>query len=60
MKDHGFVSAGDLYIGDKLLDSDGNVLMIGDRKVETLDEAVKVYNFQVENFHTYHIGDNRI
>ncbi len=57
VKDFGFVSAGELYIGDKLLDSNGNVLIIEDRKVETLDEAVKVYNFQVDEFHTYHVGN---
>ena len=58
VKDVGFVSAGELYIGDKLLDSNGNTLLLEDRKVENLDEPVKVYNFQVEDFHTYHVGEN--
>ena len=60
VKDVGFVSAGELYIGDKLLDSNGNTLLVEDRKVENLDEPVKVYNFQVEDFHTYHVGENVI
>ena len=46
-----------LYIGDKLLDSKGNTLIVEDRKVENLDETVKVYNFQVEDFHTYYVGE---
>jgi len=56
----GFVNAGELYIGDKLLDSNGNILIVEDRKVEILDEPVKVYNFQVEDFHTYHVGENGV
>ncbi len=60
VKDYGFVSAGELYIGDKLFDSNGNVLIVENRKVETLDEAVKVYNFQVEDFHTYHVGNYNV
>ncbi len=60
VKEHGFVNAGKLYIGDKLLDSNGSTLIVEDRKVETIDEPVKVYNFQVEDFHTYHVGNNTI
>lgn len=60
VKDFGFVSAGERYVGDKLLDSDGNVLIIEDRNVETRDEAVNVYNFQVGDFHRFHeIYDRR-
>ena len=58
VKDYGFVNAGELYRGDKLLDSKGNTLIVEDEKVENLDEAVKVYNFQVEDFHTYHVGES--
>lgn len=60
VKDYGFVNAGELYIGDKLLDSKGNTLIVEDEKVENLDETVKVYNFQVEDFHTYYVGKNNV
>ena len=60
MKEHGFVNAGELYIGDKLLDSNGSTLIVEDRKVEITDKPVKVYNFQVEDFHTYHVGENYV
>ncbi|MEE0061345.1 MAG: polymorphic toxin-type HINT domain-containing protein [Acutalibacteraceae bacterium] len=60
VKDVGFVGAGDLYIGDKLLDSKGNILLVEDIKLETTETPVPVYNFQVEDFHTYHVGENGI
>lgn len=60
VQDAGFVAAGDLYIGDKLLDADGNTLLVEDMKVEKLNEPVKVYNFKVEDFHTYHVSNSRI
>jgi len=60
VKDVGFVEAGKLQVGDKLLDSKGNVLVVEDKKLEITDEPVKVYNFKVDDFHTYHVGNNGI
>lgn len=60
VQDVGFVGAGDLYIGDKLLDAEGNTLVLEDIKTETLTEPVKVFNFKVDEFHTYHVGENNI
>ena len=60
VKDVGFVGAGELYIGDKLLDSKGNILLVEDMKLETTEIPTPVYNFQVEDFHTYHVGENGI
>ena len=56
VQDAGFVGAGDLYIGDKLLDAEGNTLLVEDIKTEKLDVPVKVYNFKVDEFHTYYVG----
>lgn len=55
VKDKGFVNAGELVVGNKLLDSNGNVLLVENFDVELTDEPTKVYNFQVEDFHTYHV-----
>ena len=52
----GFVEAGKLLVGDKLLDVNGNVLLVENFDVELTEEPVKVYNFQVEDFHTYHVS----
>ena len=54
----GFVEAGKLLVGDKLLDVNRNVLLVENFDVELTDEPVTVYNFQVEDFHTYHVGEN--
>lgn len=32
--------------------------MIENHSVELTDEPTTVYNFQVEDFHTYHVGEN--
>lgn len=56
VKDVGFVHVKKLCIGDKLIDSNGNIIVVEDVKVEFTEKAVKVYNFQVEDFHTYHVG----
>jgi len=40
------------------------MLWCGREKLEITDEHVnvmfKVYNFKVDNFHTYHVGENRV
>ena len=60
VKDVGFVKAGELVVGNEVLDSSGNVLVVEDSKVEITDEPTKVYNFQVDDFHTYHVGKSGI
>ncbi|CDG36522.1 hypothetical protein CTHBC1_1914 [Acetivibrio thermocellus BC1] len=60
VKDVGFVEAGKLQVGDKLVDSRGNVLVLEGKRLEITDKPVKVYNFKVDNFHTYHVGENRV
>ena len=45
---------------NELLDVNGNVLLVEKFNVELTDKPVKVYNFQVEDFHTYHVGENGV
>ena len=54
----GFVNACQLCIGSPLLDADGRVFETEQIYKEYLeeDEEVTVYNFQVEDWHTYHVG----
>ena len=56
VKNQGFIKAGELIVGDELLDVNGNVLLVENFDVELTEEPVKVYNFEVEDFHTYHVG----
>ena len=60
VKNQGFIKAGELIVGDELLDVNGNVLLVENFDVELTDEPVTVYNFQVEDFHTYYVGENNI
>ena len=52
----GFVKAGELAIGDELLDPNKNILLVENFDVELTDKPVKAYYFQVEDFHTYLVG----
>ncbi|BFK55941.1 hypothetical protein I2400191J7_09510 [Ruminococcus bicirculans (ex Wegman et al. 2014)] len=56
VKNQGFIKAGELIVGDELLDVNGNVLLVENFDVELTDDSVKVYNFQVEDYHTYHVS----
>ena len=60
VKNQGFIKAGELIVGDELLDVNGNVLLVENFDVELTDEPTTVYNFQVEDFHTYHVGKCRL
>jgi len=53
----GFINAGGLLVGDKLVSVNGEDLTIEDYYIELTEESVSVYNFQVEDFHTYFVGD---
>ena len=55
VNDRGFVNAGELAVGDELLDSNKNILLVENFDVELTEKPVTVYNFQVEDFHTYHV-----
>ena len=57
VKNQGFIKAGELIVGDKLLDVNGNVLLVENFGVELTEKPVTVYNFQVEDFHTYHVSE---
>ena len=53
----GFIEAGKLLVGDKLVSVNGEDLTIEDYYIELTEEPVSVYNFQVDDFHTYFVGD---
>ena len=60
VKNQGFVSAGKLRLGDGVVDSKGNIYLLEKVVVEFVKEPKTVYNFQVEDFHTYHAGNTGI
>ena len=57
VNERGFVKAGELKVGDELLDSNGSILLLESTEIELTDEPTKVYNFKVEDYHTYFVGE---
>ncbi len=52
-----FINAGSLLVGDKLISVNGEDLIVEDYYIKLTKEPVSVYNFQVEDFHTYFVVD---
>ena len=53
----GWVAAGDLEVGDILYTADGDEVEVTDIELEKLAEPITVYNLEVEDFHTYFVGE---
>ena len=56
----GFVEASELEVGDLAETADGETVSIESVEVEYLEEPVTVYNFEVEDYHTYYVGDTEV
>ena len=56
----GWTLAGSLKAGDVLVLSNGEYVTVEWVQHEILEAPVKVYNFEVEDFHTYFVGIRRI
>ncbi len=54
----GWVKARDLRVGDALCLLSGETVTVESVTVTYLDTPVKVYNFEVEDFHTYFVGED--
>lgn len=56
----GFVPAMNLVIGSELINDKGDIVCVENIRRETNREGVEVFNFKVEDFHTYYVGKNGI
>ena len=56
----GWVGADELKAGDLLVLYDGKQVTVEKVTLEHLSTPVKVYNFEVEDFHTYYVGDSSV
>ena len=54
--ERGWTSAIKLRAGDKLQLVNGEYVTVEKVQHELLEEPVKIYNFEVEDFHTYYVG----
>ena len=57
---YGFREAGELQEGDKVLTADGEVLTVARVELEVLEEPVRVYNFEVADWHTYYVSEEEV
>jgi RHS repeat-associated protein len=56
----GWVGAEDLRTGDLVLLYSGKIASIQKLTVEELDNIIKVYNFEVEDWHTYFVSNQNV
>lgn len=56
----GWTSAVDLRAGDILVLLNGEYVIVEKVQHEILESPVKVYNFEVRDFHTYYVGENSV
>ncbi|WP_020616238.1 polymorphic toxin-type HINT domain-containing protein [Paenibacillus daejeonensis] len=57
VEDKGWIYADELKVGDNLQKADGSNLTIEKIEFVKLDEPVTVYNFTVDDYHTYYVTD---
>nr|WP_278336835.1 polymorphic toxin-type HINT domain-containing protein [Clostridium collagenovorans] len=58
--DNGWVEAGNLKARDKVLLASGKISRVCSIDIEKLKEKIKVYNFKVEDWHTYYVSKDGI
>ena len=56
VKEHGFIEAGGLWLGANVVNSNGLNHNVENIRFELVEKPKKVYNFQVDEFHTYYAG----
>ena len=56
----GFKPAGELKQSDRVHLLDGSITVVESVEPVDCDEAVKVYNFEVADYHTYFVGDTGV
>ena len=58
--DYGWKNAGELSNNDKVILYDDTELQVDSISIESTDNPVKIYNFEVENAHTYYVSEKGI
>ena len=56
----GWTEAANLKEGDEVRTADGSVAAVEASESIKLSEPVKVYNFEVEDFHTYYVSEQKV
>ena len=58
VKEKGFVEACELSKGDEIMNASGGSYLV--ERIEFEDKEETVYNFQVEDYHTYYVGESSV
>ncbi len=56
----GFTRARDLNVGDEVRLEDGTTATVESSESVHLDKPIKVYNFEVEDFHAYYVSEQKV
>ena len=56
----GWISAISLKAGDILVLQSGKYIIVEKIQHEILESPIKVYNFEVEDYHTYYVGNSSV
>ena len=56
----GWVAAEDIEAGDRLHTEDGSVVVVTANETEKLRKPIKVYNLEVEDYHTYYVTADEV
>ncbi|MBN7773730.1 polymorphic toxin-type HINT domain-containing protein [Clostridium aminobutyricum] len=56
----GWVEAKDLQVADVLELANGKTAKVEALKIENLETPIKVYNFEVQGWHTYYVSDSEV
>ena len=60
VSNYGWIGAIDLRAGDRLVLINGEHTVVEKVQHEILENPIKVYNFEVEDFHTYYVGNTGV
>jgi hypothetical protein len=60
VEEKGWIAAGELQAGDKVRLYNGNVINVDKTIAKKLEENIKVYNFEVEDWHTYFVSSLQV
>ena len=60
MEGRGWVAAEDVEAGDRLHTNGGEIVTVTGKEVEKLKKPVRVYNLEVEDYHTYYVTADEV
>ena len=60
VEEKGWVAAAEIEAGDKLHTGNGEVVTVTSNRTEKLAKPIKVYNLEVEDFHTYYVTEDEV